>query len=91
MKDVKPDDPDRSVRAGVGVRMTAKTDAELALQRAKQLAALRQAARRARKKAEGAAEVRGIFAPLEDHAAIKEAAARIVKRREKAAKRAAAP
>lgn len=53
--------------------MTAKTAAE------------RQAARRARAKAEGAAEVRGIFAPLDLHEAIKAAAARLVKKHAKAA------
>lgn len=44
---------------------------------------------RARKAQTDAAEVRGIFAHPDDHAAIKEAAAKIARRRQRAAKTAA--
>lgn len=50
--------------------MTAKTTAE------------RQRAYKARKAAEGLTEVRGIFAPLEKHAAIREAAAKVLGKRQ---------
>ena len=49
----------------------------------------RQRAFRARKSAQTAAEVRGVFAHPDDHAEVKEAAAKIVRRRKRAAKRAA--
>lgn len=49
----------------------------------------RQAAFRARKAEQQATEVRGIFAHADDHAAIKEAAAKIGRRRKKPAKQAA--
>ena len=44
---------------------------------------------RERREREGLAEVRGIFAPAADHAEIKAFAAKIAKRREREAKRAA--
>jgi hypothetical protein len=44
---------------------------------------------RARKATEQATEVRGIFAPPADHAEVKEAAAKIARRRQRAAKHAA--
>ena len=53
------------------------------------LNAARQAEFRRRKAAEGAAEVRGIFAHLDDHAEVKEAAAKITRRRARAVERAA--
>lgn len=49
--------------------MTAKTDAQ------------RQAARRARKAAAGEQEVRGIFAPLDEHEKIKAYAGKLAKKR----------
>lgn len=49
----------------------------------------RQREYRARKAAETVTEVRGIFAHPDDHAEVKEAAAKIVRRRQRAAKRAA--
>ena len=49
----------------------------------------RQAAFRARKAQADTAEVRGIFAHPDDHADIKAAAAKIARRRERQAKRAA--
>lgn len=49
----------------------------------------RQREYRARKAAETVTEVRGIFAHLDDHAEVKEAAAKIARRRQRAAKRAA--
>ena len=55
--------------------MTAQTNAQ------------RQAAFRARKAQEATTEVRGIFAHQDDHAEIKEAAAKIARRRARAAKR----
>lgn len=57
--------------------MTAKTTAE------------RQREFRARQAGQQATEVRGIFAHPEDHAEVKEAAAKIARRRARAAKRAA--
>lgn len=53
--------------------MTAATPAE------------RKAAERARKAKAGLAEVRGIFAPPEKHAAIKEAAAKVLRKPKHAA------
>lgn len=49
----------------------------------------RQREYRARKAAETVTEVRGIFAHPDDHAEVKEAAAKIARRRQRAAKRAA--
>ena len=46
-----------------------------------QTAAERQAARRARKAAAGEAEVRGIFAPPDEHKPIKAYAAKLAKKR----------
>ena len=62
---------------------------ENAVQKLKQAAANaeRQAAYRARKAAEQLTEVRGIFAHPDDHAAVKEAAAKIARKRQRAAKR----
>lgn len=51
--------------------------------------AQRQREYRARKAAETVTEVRGIFAHPDDHAEVKEAAAKIARRRQRAAKRAA--
>jgi hypothetical protein len=53
--------------------------------------AQRQAEFRARKIEEAATEVRGIFAHADDHAAIKEHAAKLAKRRERAMLKAPAP
>lgn len=49
----------------------------------------RVAALRKRRADAGAMEVRGIFAHLDDHTAIKECAAKLARKREKAAKSAA--
>ena len=57
--------------AGIVARAAAKTPAE------------RQREFRARKAAETATEVRGIFAHPDDHAAIKAAAAKIARRRKR--------
>ena len=51
-----------------------------------QTVAQRKAAERQRHKDEGRSEVRGIYAPPEQHAEVKEAAAKVARRRARAAK-----
>lgn len=68
---------DAMQEARIAANAVAKTNAQ------------RQAAFRARKAQEAIIEVRGIFAHQDDHAEVKEAAAKIARRRQRLAKRAA--